>query len=108
PLLAPAPIAWIGMGFVVDMKLAEELETTTSAGVSFVQGQPAGQWTPITSTLTADAQRALLTALSKTGQTGAGSFKLDGTDLETLVIPLPSTTGARINLVLHRSLAQAM
>ena len=38
PLLAPAPIAWIGMGFPLDRGLADELEKTTATRVSFVLG----------------------------------------------------------------------
>ena len=37
PLLAPAPVAWICMGFLIDGNLAQELERTTSSEVSFVR-----------------------------------------------------------------------
>src|SRR5207245_9856517 len=39
PLLAPVPIAWIGMGFQIDGALAQELAKTPSAQVSFVQAR---------------------------------------------------------------------
>ena len=38
PLLAPAPIAWIGMGFPLDRALADELEKTIGTRVSFLLG----------------------------------------------------------------------
>ena len=41
PLLAPDPIAWICMGFLVDDGLAMELQRTTAAHVTFVHAAPA-------------------------------------------------------------------
>ena len=76
PLLAPAPIAWIGMGFPLDRSLADELEKTIGTRVSFLLG---------------DAQRPPTTP-----------------DVETLVTPLPSSTGTQISVALQRSLAEAM
>jgi len=40
PLLAPAPIAWIGMGFPIDRGLADELRTTTGARIHVVLQRP--------------------------------------------------------------------
>jgi signal transduction histidine kinase len=87
PLLAPAPIAWIGMGFPIDRALADELRTTTGAHVSFVRTNPPDAPATITSTLPAGAAAS---------------------DFETLVMPVPSATGARIHVVLQRPLAEAM
>jgi signal transduction histidine kinase len=86
PLLAPAPIAWIGMGFPIDRALADELRTTTGAHVSFVHTD-AGRTTTIASSDPGDA---------------------DAAELQTLVIPLPSAAGAHIDVVLRSSLAEAM
>jgi PAS domain S-box-containing protein len=109
PLLAPAPMAWIGMGFVLDRALADELQKTTSSHVSFVHADAWNVWNSITSTLPPRAERVLLDVLSRgaRGPTVGNGFDLPGTDFETLVMPLPSSTGARINVALQRSLADA-
>src|SRR5262245_20955583 len=60
PLRAPALMAWIGMAFLIDERLAAELQQTTSSHVSFLQAGPANVWTAFTSTLPPTAQRALV------------------------------------------------
>jgi len=110
PLLAPVPIAWIGMGFQIDGTLAQELAKTTSAQVSFVRADGDHRWASVASTLGPAAQQSLLDALSHGVAAGRprGSFELSGTDFETLVMPLPSSIGTGINVTLQRSLADAM
>ena len=110
PLLAPAPVAWICMGFLIDGNLAQELERTTSSEVSFVRASGDDRWISVASTLPPAVQQSLLDALSRRigGRNARGSFELPGTDLETLVMALPSSIGARIDVALQRSLAAAM
>jgi PAS domain S-box-containing protein len=111
PLLAPAPIAWIFMGFLVDHLLAEELQKATSSHVSFVHGESrGGAWSSFTSTLWPGARQALLEALSRHRRWGdePQAFELPGAEIETLVIPLPSPTGTRMGATLQRSLVDAM
>ena len=67
PLRAPAFMAWIGMAFLIDERLATELQQTTSSHVSFVRAGPANVWTAFTSTLPPTAQRALVESLSRRG-----------------------------------------
>jgi PAS domain S-box-containing protein len=86
PLRAPAPIAWIGMGFLVDHALAEELRKTTATHVSFVHADAGGRWTTVASTLPPDG----------------------GGEMETLVLPVESSVGSHISVVLQRSLPEAM
>jgi signal transduction histidine kinase len=87
PLLAPAPIAWIAMGFPIDRAFADELDMTTSAHVSFVHTDASNVATRITPT---------------------APFPGGAESAETVVLPLMSSTGARIDVVLRRSLADAM
>jgi PAS domain S-box-containing protein len=114
PLRAPDPIAWIGMGFRIDDRLAEELHQTTSSHVSFVRAGSANVWTAFTSTLPPTAQRSLVGALSRQESHGdasiddRGVFGPRGTEFETLVLQLPSLTPTDIRVTLHRSLADAM
>ena len=76
PLRAPAPVAWIGMGFLIDHRLAEELEQTTSSHVSFVQARPANVWTAFTSTLPPSAQRSLVESLEPARVRRSGAPRL--------------------------------
>jgi PAS domain S-box-containing protein len=110
PLRAPAPIAWIGMGFLIDHHLAEELQRTTSSHVSFVRAGPADVWTAFASTLPPESRRALMDTLggqeaSRDGDAAVGS---SASELETLVLRLPSSTPTDLRVTLHRSLADAM
>jgi PAS domain S-box-containing protein len=109
PLRAPAPIAWLGMGFLIDERLAAELQRTTSSHVSFVRAGPAGVWTAFASTLPSTAQRSLVEALRRPeSQDGGGLLGPRGTEYDTLVVRLPSSTPTDIRVALHRSLADAM
>src|SRR5207245_5228796 len=105
PLLAPVPIAWIGMGFQIDGALAQELAKTTSAQVSFVRAQDDRRWAGIASTLSPAAQQSLLDTLSRDAAGGRPrvAFELSDSDFETLVVPLPSSIGAGIHVALQRS-----
>ena len=110
PLRAPALMGWVGMAFLIDQRLAEELQQTTSSHVSFVRAGPANVWTAFTSTLPPTVQRTLVEALSRPGPSpgrgeGAGSLSAG---FETLVLQLPSSTPTDIRVTLHRSLADAM
>ena len=98
PLLAPVPIAWIGMGFQIDGALAQELAKTTSAQVSFVRAQDDRRWAGIASTLSPAAQQSLLDTLSRDAAGGRPrvAFELSDSDVETLVVPLPSSIGAGV------------
>jgi PAS domain S-box-containing protein len=109
-LRAPAPVAWIVMGFLIDHQLAEELHETTSSHISFVQAQPANVWTAFTSTLPPSAQRSLVESLSRheSPDPEPRVFGPRGPEFETLAIRLPSWTPADIRVTLHRSLADAM
>ena len=76
PLRAPAPVAWIVMGFLIDHHLAEELQETTASHVSFVQARPAHVWTAFTSTLPPSAQRSLVESLSRRESARSGAAGL--------------------------------
>src|SRR5262245_62036693 len=108
PLRAPAPIAWIGMGFLIDQRLAQELQQTTSSHVSFVRAGPANVWTAFTSTLPPADQHTLIDTLGRDELRHGGVFGPRGTEFETLSLQLPSSTPTDIRVTLHRSLAEAM
>ena len=101
PLRAPALMAWVGMAFLIDQRLAAELQQTTSSHVSFVRAGPANVWTAFTSTLPPTDQRALVESLSRPGASlGDGEVTgPSGADFETLVLAAPArprpTSGSR-------------
>ncbi len=76
PLLAPVPVAWIGMGFIVDDKLAEELKRLTRVHVSFVTREAGGQWSTPASTLPPVLRPALLRTLPQRLDSSDRTFPL--------------------------------
>jgi diguanylate cyclase (GGDEF)-like protein len=50
PVLAPDPIAWVAMGFLVNNALARQLHELTNLHVSFLNKSISNQWTPLAST----------------------------------------------------------
>ena len=51
PLLAPMPIAWIHTGFLIDDKLARDLESLSNLHVSFMVRLQDGAISPLASTI---------------------------------------------------------
>ena len=103
PLLAPLPVAWIGIGFLLDKDFVGALEKLTRAHVSLLRRAGEG-WDVEASTL--DAPDALAGALGS-GRPPGQSFVLDlaGRDAVSLMQPLG---GAGVQVVLQRPLAAAL
>jgi len=110
PVLAPDRRAWICMGFLIDQTFAAEMQRTTASHVTFVRAEPGGSWVSLASTQAPAARQSLLDALSRVaaGEGSVGASDLPGTEFETMVIPLPSSTGIEVSVTLQRSLADAM
>ncbi|MFO0519101.1 MAG: putative bifunctional diguanylate cyclase/phosphodiesterase [bacterium] len=64
PVLAPVPIAWIAIGFVIDDRVAADLKAVTSLQLSFASQARDGAWTVHASTLDAPVRGALTTWLA--------------------------------------------
>ncbi|WP_017462519.1 putative bifunctional diguanylate cyclase/phosphodiesterase [Dyella ginsengisoli] len=66
PVRAPTPIAWVGMGFALDGKLARTLKELTGVEVSFVARDDGGQrWVASTLPATGAAERDALFAAAE-------------------------------------------
>ncbi len=65
PLLDPEPVAWLGAGFLIDDKLASEVQKTTLADISFLRAGQGGAWTCLASTLPSALENPLLGALGR-------------------------------------------
>ena len=76
PLLAPVPVAWIGVGFVIDDRLAEELERLTLVHVSFVSPEGEGRWAIVASTMPISARQELMDQFGRLSGPTAPTFSL--------------------------------
>ncbi len=63
PVLAPLPIAWVAVGFVVDDALAQQLQRLTTLQVSFLVTDQNNSWQLLASTLPAAARLSLAAQL---------------------------------------------
>lgn len=111
PLLAPLPIAWICVGFIIDDHVAEDLQQLTNhLQVSFLGGRPGGGLTVIASTLSGSMRETLLRLLP--GASGRGGTTLDlpmgDGEYVTLLAGLGGTGDGGIVAVLQRSLDEAL
>jgi diguanylate cyclase (GGDEF)-like protein len=95
PVKAPLPVAWVGMGFLIDDRMAREMASLTSLDVSFLDQRSDGRWNTLASTL--PTQRIVH---AKPGDVGDEHYA-------TRVISLAST-GEPVVVVLQRSLTAAM
>ena len=110
PVLAPTPIAWVVLGFVVDDGLTQDLRRLTRVDVSFFSRQERGAWRLQASTLT-DSERSLLFGNLSAGRLanrdadGNAEYSLEAV---TRVIDLPARTGERVIAVLQEPMSSAL
>ncbi|HEY4367611.1 MAG TPA: EAL domain-containing protein [Steroidobacteraceae bacterium] len=110
PVLAPLPISWIVLGFVVDDELAAELRQLTALEVSFLQatnGQNPGGWRVLASTL-GSQESALATSLpALPTATDVRRIGTGTNEQQIRVITLDHYGDKTLVAVLQRSVAQA-
>lgn len=109
PVLAPLPIAWVSMSFVIDDGAARDLQRLTSADVSFVQA--AGRAPRLlASTLVPERREALAQAAPAVIAAGPGGteVKLGDELYEVLATPLEGSGTSGIHAILQRSVAEGM
>ena len=106
PVLAPDPIAWVGLAFEVDDRVARELNELTGLEVSFASRMGKNPWRLHASTLLAPLRQDLLASL--VGDQGLSSrvqeLTLDGDQYETRVTQLESRPDKKIIAVLQKPL----
>ncbi len=106
PVLAPDPIAWVGLAFEVDDRVAQELNQLTGLEVTFASRVSRGTWQLHASTLTAPLRGSLLAAL--TGAEGLSArirdLNMGGEDYETRVTDLEARPDKKIVAVLQKPL----
>ena len=106
PVLAPDPIAWVGLAFEVDDAVAKELHELTGLEVSFASRMGSGPWRLHASTLDPALRGGLLAAFigpeglpSRTNQ-----IDIKGEEYETRVTVLEERPDKRIVAVLQQPL----
>lgn len=110
PVLAPLPIAWICVGFIVDDQVANDLRALTSLHVSFLGRDPKGGLTALASTLPGPMRERLLHLLPAASASGDTTLSLPMGDGEyvTLVTAVGGKGEAGIVAVLQRPLDEAL
>ncbi len=106
PLLAPEPVAWITVGFLIDDKLADNLKQLTLTDVSFLKSSVGGGWSIVASTLSASLRDALA---SETASAEAGlQQRFTWMAEDERFVALNMVLGDQLRVVLQRSLDQAL
>jgi diguanylate cyclase (GGDEF)-like protein len=109
PVLAPEAIAYIAIGFRVDDAVAHELGELTGLEVSFLCMRGGGRRDVAASTLGADGRTDLARLVpAGSGQWAGEAYKLGRQQLETRVRSLSPTGRGTIDVVLQKSLDEAI
>lgn len=107
PVLAPIPVAWVVVGFVVDDVLADDLKRLTGLEVSFVSDAVSASTGVVASTLEGEPKSALDAALTLFGGQGAAGL-IDGVEYFGRVFEVESMAGEGVRAVLQIPLSRAL
>ena len=109
PVLAPVPIAWVAMGFVIDDRVALDRQAVSKLQVSFMSHGTEGRWAMHASTLP-PALRALMLAKASVEFTGNLLFAVDlgGDSPQTLAPVIGESAEGKVVAVLQRSLREGL
>jgi adenylate cyclase len=109
PVLAPLPIAWVAMSFVIDDKAALDLQRLTLSDVTFVHAD--SDMAVILATTLPEKKRAALVVASPhilaVAREGA-VMPIGGEDYVVLATPLEDAGGLRLFAILQRSVAEGV
>ncbi|MEO8133273.1 MAG: EAL domain-containing protein [Betaproteobacteria bacterium] len=108
PVLAPDPIAWVGLGYQVDDATARELRQLSGMDVTFASSGNAGAWTLHATTLPDPRKAELLRHLRAQGTALPSEIDLAGETFETRVASLSNKTGTSVVAILQRPLAEGL
>ncbi len=106
PVLAPEPMAWVGLAFEVDDRVAKELNELTGLEVTFASRMGDSGWKLHASTLALPLRTSLLATLS--GEAGLSprvhDLEIAGDEYETRVTRLESRPETSIVAILQKPL----
>jgi len=110
PVLAPTPIAWVAIGFIVDDGLTQDFRRLTRLDVSFFSRQTSDGWQLQASTLATEERTGLLSELAAerfANRDGDGNAEYSG-EAVTRVIALPARSREAVVAVLQEPVASAL
>ena len=110
PVLAPLPIAWVAMFFVIDNTVANDLKRITGLDVTFIGRTGSGSGNILASTVDAPLQQALqleLPDISRQPET-RGTRTLGGEEFEVLSTTIERYDNTRILALLQRSMREGL
>ncbi len=108
PVLAPEPIAWVGVAFEVDDAIARDLNQLTALEVSFLSRTGSAPWQLHASTLDPKLRAALLEAFASSISGKPTELELQGEIYETRATTLDSVSDTSIAAVLQRPLSEGL
>lgn len=110
PLLIPVPDAWICIGFLIDDRLAAELQSVTLSHVSLLRKIRDRKWDLFASTLPAVLRTPLLSGFREGSSENGWDVMpaADGDEFVSRIVSLPGGRGAEVAAVLQRSLNEAL
>jgi len=110
PVLAPLPIAWVGVGFGVNDALAHDLKRLTQLQISFLTRETDRSWRLQASTLASENRRALLRDFvsGRLADHDAAGNAVEGDSDATRVLTLPARAGETVVAILQQPLASAL
>jgi diguanylate cyclase (GGDEF)-like protein len=110
PLLAPAPVAWICIGFTVDDNLSQNLQKLTNLSVTFVKEQQGNVPVILASTLPSDLRQSLSSALQSAlwGPDKTSDMEMQGGHYVSLFRDLGGQGESSVRVILQRSLDKAL
>jgi len=108
PVLAPQPVAWIILGFIIDNRLAQDLQALTSLQVSFFAHNDDGTWMTLASTRPQEMQETMLQVVDKQAGKQSANKPLDIDGYASLITPLSLIQNWKIIALLQRSPVEAM
>ncbi len=110
PLLAPDPVAWFCIGFLIDKLLVKEFQELVLSHISILLVNSEAKLSNIASTLSPTLLKGLLRSVSLTEwATGKSvSFNMDGSEYVTLITALEEKNDYTIYAILQRSLEKVL
>ena len=111
PVLAPMPIAWVAMGFIIDDKFAARMQTLTSLEVSFWNPTSrGGEWNLLATTMPPAKRSSLIAAISRIDRASAGNavLRVGDEDYVTAIPPANPSDENAIVTVLQNSLREEL
>jgi adenylate cyclase len=109
PVLAPLPIAWVAMDFVIDDATARDLQRLTSSDVTFVRtgrGEPLLLATTLPATRRPDMLPQVATLVAEGADGVTATFR--GEQYEVLATPLDDTRDLGLYAILQRSVSEGL